>query len=92
MDYQTTGQDSQNAGKYTAIGIVVIIALALWYFYAKRAPVDGIQNQSAEQAQLPAPSSGNTTADISSDLNQIPDTSADLDAAAAAAAKDIQSL
>jgi len=86
------GQDSSNGTRYAVIGIVIIIALALWYFYAKRAPVDGIQTQSAEQAQLPAPSSGNTTADISSDLNQIPDTSAALNADASASANDIQSL
>lgn len=58
------------------VSAVVLIALAFWYFSAKSPTV--VTTPTA---------SDNTTAAISSDLSQIPDVSADLDAAAAASAQ-----
>jgi len=74
------------------IGAAVIIALGLWYFYGTQAPVASPESSAVDQTQIPAPSSGNTTADISADLSQIPDTSAALDADAAASADAVSSF
>ena len=69
------------------IGAIVIIALGLWYFYAKPAPTAAPQTSAVEQAQTPGVTAGNTTADISADLAQVPDTSAALTADASASAQ-----
>jgi hypothetical protein len=63
------------------IGIVVIIALAFWYFSASpvQAPTTSTQTQS-----------DNTVAAISADLNQTSDGSAELNQAAAASAQVVQ--
>ena len=73
------------------IGIVVVIALALWYAYG-RTPATNTWSSSLGQTEAPALSSGDTTADIASDLSQTPDTSAALNADAAASAQAVQSL
>lgn len=74
---------------------VVVIALGLVYF-AMKSPVTNEAatdtQVSIEQMQIPAPTEGNTTADITTDLNQIPDISAALDADATEVANDLQSL
>lgn len=87
------------AVKYIA-GVVGVIVLALigWYFYAIQnepvatVPTVATSTGSAAETPLPALSGGNTTADITNDLNQIPDASAALDADAAASAQGVQSL
>lgn len=94
MDYQPMDQvteGSSNKVLYVVVIIVVIAIFAIWYFAGKQAPVVETQQQSAvEQSQLQPLSSGNTTADISSDLNQIPNTSPALDADAAASSQSVQ--
>ena len=83
-------------GVWYAVGAVVIIALGFWYFYGTRVPVTeesaGAQASTVEQTQMPTLTAGDTTADISADLSQIPDDSAALDADASAAANDISGL
>lgn len=73
------------------IGIVVV-ALGLWYYYGMRAPTPVTETSSVAQTQIPALTGGDTTADISADLGQIPDTSAALDADAAATAEAVSGL
>lgn len=62
---------------------LIIIVLGLWYFYGVRAP----STDSQQNAPLTA---SNTTTDISSDLDQIPDDSASFDADAAASAENVE--
>ncbi|TSC71172.1 MAG: hypothetical protein G01um101449_100 [Parcubacteria group bacterium Gr01-1014_49] len=69
---------------------VVIIALGLWYYYGKQTSSTGTESPAAQQAASDV--SGNTTIDISADLDQIPDVSADLDQDAAAADQAVQGL
>lgn len=69
---------------------LVVIALAAWYFYGSKTPA--ADTSAVEQTQIPALTGGDTTADISTDLSQMPDTSAALDADAAASASAIQGL
>ena len=82
---------------YAALAIVVVaLALGLWYFFAvtpvtEEQPAE-TQASNVEETQIPALTGGNTTADISADLNQVPDTSAALDADAAASANAISGL
>lgn len=92
-------QSSPNTTPYIVGVVVVIAALALWYFYSTQtspinteAPTATTQTSPTDQAQTPAATTGNTTADISTDLNQAPDSSAALDADAAASASDLNSL
>lgn len=89
-----TPPPSHTNGVWYAVGAVVVIALGFWYFYTRPAPVPATDTQSTavEQAQIPALTGGNTTADISADLGQIPDASAALDADASAAASAISGL
>ncbi len=81
---------SHGNGAWYAIAAVVVIALGLWYYYyGTRTPEEqpaGTRASAVEQTTIPALTGGNTTADISADLSQIPDTSAALDADAAASA------
>ena len=88
---QRTNQSSSIAIWYV-IGAVVIIAFAFWYFYGKQTSTTDTQSTVVEQTQTPAQSSGNTTADISADLNQVTDASVGLDADASATGGDINSL
>jgi hypothetical protein len=108
MDYQPMGQEpspvmnqapapmpSQGSanGIWYAVGAAVVIALGLWYFYGTSAPATTtVESTAVEQTALPALTGGNTTADISADLNQIPDTGAALDADASAAASALSGL
>ena len=74
------------------IGILIImVTVAFLYFSAKQAQAPTTTESTAvEQTQIPPLASGNTTADISADLNQVPDTSAALDQAATASAQAVQ--
>lgn len=94
---QTPEPEGHSNGLWYVVGAVVIIALGLWYFYGTKAPA--VENQTAgtqastiEQTQIPPLAGGNTTADISANLNQVPDTSAALNADATAAANAISGL
>lgn len=86
MDYQTD-QDSSSGKAWYIVAIIVIVALGVWYYYGKQA--SSVGTESPATAQMPA---ANTTEDISADLSQIPDVSADLDTDAAAAAQAVQGL
>lgn len=88
---QPMEQDSSNKVWYL-IGAAVIIALGLWYFYGVKAPTADTGTSAVTEVQIPELTGGNTTADISADLSQIPDTSAALDADAAASASAIGDL
>lgn len=76
---QTTNQNSST--KWYAVGAVVIVAFAFWYFYVKQSPDINTQ-----------PTESGTTADISADFDQIQDVSAELDADASAVSSDLQAL
>jgi uncharacterized protein HemX len=82
--------DQGSSLRWYLIGTVIILALGLWYFYGKQESVIDTQSSAIEQTQLPALSTGDTTADISADLNQTPDDSAALDQDAAASAQAVQ--
>ena len=90
MDYQT----NQNSGAtWYIVGVVVVIAvLALWYFYPAQTQNAGTESSAVEQVQTQPLSSGNTTADISADLNQTTNGSALLDQDAAASAAAVSSF
>lgn len=104
MDYQPMDQTAPQAlepmneqGSPAAIGyiigLVVIIALGLWYVYGQPAAVINDVNPSvAEQSQEVPLSSGDTTSDIANDLNQTPDSSAALNADVTASVQEVQSL
>lgn len=83
-------EQNSSKGMWYLIGALIIVALALWYFYGGQTP--SAKAPTTEEAPLPDLSTGDTTADIASDLNETPDISADLEAAAAAAAREIDSL
>jgi len=78
------------------IGAIVVIALVVAYFILGSPVTDeeitGSQATTEQQTEMPALTSGNNTVDISADLGQIIDTSAELDADAAAVASDLQGL
>mgnify|MGYP001561770576 CR=1 FL=1 len=83
--------ENQSTGRTVGIVVaVIVVGLGFWYFVMKSPATDS--QTSVEQVQIPAPTVGNTTADISADLNQIPDTSTALDAEAAATANEFNSL
>lgn len=95
MDYQPTGQsltqDSSSKMPYI-IGVVVVVVLAFWYFYSVQSPALNTESTATEQTQLTTLPDGNTTADISADINQLPDSSAELDQDAAASAEAVGSF
>lgn len=62
------------------VGAIVIIAFATWYFYEPRTPIDSTESTAVL-------SGGDTTADISADLDQITDDSSALDQDASASAE-----
>ncbi|MSU74160.1 hypothetical protein EXS57_00065 [Candidatus Kaiserbacteria bacterium] len=72
------------------IGALVVAALALWFVFGMKQTTD-TGTSAIEQTQMPALSGGDTTADITADLGAV-DSSAALDAEAAASAQDVQSL
>lgn len=88
MDNQYNAQQGSSAVWWVA-GILVLVALAAWYFYGKQTPAPSTGTSTAEQTQLPAPTASNTTADISTDLSQLADDAAALNADAAASAADV---
>jgi hypothetical protein len=97
MDYQPMDQmnnRSSNKTWYVVILVVLIAIFALWYFSGDKAIAPVIEtpteSSATDQTQMPALSGGNTTADISTDLSQIPENSTDLNADADASVKDIQ--
>ena len=73
------------------IGILVLIALALWFVFGTQKAVVP-QTSALQEKQEASLTAGDTTADISADLNQTADTSAALDADAAASAQAVQGL
>ncbi|MCR4334098.1 MAG: hypothetical protein NUV60_03775 [Patescibacteria group bacterium] len=80
-------------GVWYVIVAVIIVVLGLWYFYGTRtSDSSDVPTSAIEQSQLPVLTGGDTTADITADLNQIPDTSAALGADAAAIAGEISNL
>lgn len=88
----STEQDSSNTVWYVVgVAVIVIAAVVLWYFYGMPKPVVDTTSTAIEQTQV-VPPANNTVGDISSDLNQIPDTSAALNQDAAAAAQAVQGL
>lgn len=88
---QSTNQNS--GGIWYLVGLIVIAGLALWYFYGNQMSWGPASEQSPTAAEaLPPISSGNTTADISSDLEQTANAAAALDQDAAASAQDVSSF
>lgn len=82
---------------YIAGAIVVIAALGLWYYSSLSPAADmssqtvGTETQTVSPAQqVTSLSSGNSVEDISADLTQTSDGSAELSQAAAASVQDIQ--
>lgn len=87
---------SSHAALYVVVGVVAVIAAAaVWYLSSlpqtQPATVE-TPTVTNETQPAQAPVSGNTTADISADLNQISDGSAELGADAAAVSSDLQGL
>lgn len=88
-------QSSSRAALYVVVGVVAVIAAAaVWYLSSlpQTQPAAPIPTATEQTQPAQSPASGNTTADISADLNQIPDSSAELGADAAAVSGDLQSL
>jgi len=81
---------------WCSIGIVVVlVALGLWYFYGTKPAAEqatDVPASALEETRLADPSVGNTTADISADLDQLSDGAAALDADAAATAEAVSAL
>jgi hypothetical protein len=92
MDNQPTDQMNEEASNnvWYLICIFIVIVLAGWYLYGRNAPTVNTESAATEQTQVTPLSSGNTTADITNDLNQTPDSSAALDQSAAASAQSVQ--
>lgn len=88
---QGATQNSSGATAYI-IGAVVVIVLVVAYFLLQSPANDGAINSQALDQTAPAFTEGNTTADISTDLDMIPDTSAVLEADASASASEVQSI
>ena len=82
-------QSSSNTTWYIVGAVVVIAAFALWY-YSAQTPSADMQNSAVEQTQALPLSSGNTTADISTDLTQTLNSSAELDQEVAASIQAVQ--
>lgn len=88
--------DSSTNMWYIVGAVVVIATLGLWYYSTLSPAADmpsqtiGMQAPAADSAQTTSLSSGNSVADISADLNQTSDGSAELSQAAAASVQDIQ--
>lgn len=89
-------QDSSTNMWYLVGAVVVIAALGLWYYSTLSPAADmpsqtiGTQAPATDSAQTTSLSSGNSVADISADLSQTSDGSAELGQAAAASVQDIQ--
>jgi hypothetical protein len=79
---------------YIIATVVIVAILGYWYFGSTNtlSPTATTQTSAGEQAQIPGLTAGNTTASISADLSQTPDTSAALTADAAASAQAVSGL
>ena len=79
---------------YIIATVVIVAVLGYWYFGSTNTslPTATTQTPSVEQTQIPGLTAGNTTANISADLSQTPDTSAALTADAAASAQAVSGL
>lgn len=73
------------------IGIIIIAAIALWLVYGKPSTVNAPSSSTAQADSAPL-SSGNTTANILSDINRTPDNTAALGTNATAATQAVQGL
>lgn len=94
---QTSGQTVEPGSSasiwYIAVAAVLVV-LAVAYFIMK-SPVPSevmTDSQALTEQTSPALTEGNTTADISADLDLIADPSAELDADSATVSGDLQSL
>ncbi len=99
MDYQTTPPmmpikepASMKPWYIGGAAAVVVLAALGWYYFGSQAPVASTQPSAAETTQAAPLTSGNTTADIQTDLNNTPNDSVMLNQDAAASAKAIQSF
>ena len=73
------------------VGVLVLVALALWYVFGT-SKTAGVETSALQETQSAPLTAGDTTGDISADLNQTADTSAALDADAIASAQAVQGL
>ncbi len=95
---QTVGptvEPSSSASMWYVVAAVVVVVLAIAYFIMKSPATSEVMTDSqalTEQTGTPALTEGNTTADISIDLNQLTDSSVALDADAAASESALQGL
>lgn len=80
--------DSSSKTTYLIGAIVVIAALGLWYYYSMQ-PQTATAPTTLEESPAPL-TSGDTTADISADLSQLPDDTATLNQNAAASADAVE--
>jgi len=71
--------DQGSAKMWWIIGIIVVVAVAGWYFYGNKTPSSGVQTSA-----IP-----NTTTDIANDLVATPDVSAGLTADEATSAQTV---
>ncbi|MEK7126451.1 MAG: hypothetical protein AAB517_01135 [Patescibacteria group bacterium] len=76
---------------YIVVAIVAIAALA-YFFMMPKTTTESTTDSQAVTETSPALTEGNTTADISTDLNQLVGDSAGLDTDAAAVSGDLNSL
>jgi len=92
MDPQTINSDSSGKTAYIVGAVIIVLALGLWYYYSAQSPLlDTFETSPTAQEQAPL-TSGDTTADISADLNQLPDDTATLNQNAAASAEAVESF
>ena len=104
MDYQepipptpvtTQNQDQKtpsNTVWYVVVAIIVVATIASFWYYSSVPVAQPTAIEQTTQDQASSLSSGNTTADISADFDQISDDSALLDQEAAVSAQDVSSL
>lgn len=78
-------QDKGSGMMWYVIGLIALVAIAAWYFYTPKAAAPTTSPSQAGAADT------STTA-LNQELNQIPDNSAELNQAAAAAAADVSSF
>lgn len=94
---QVIDQSSSSNMWYIAGAVIVIAVLALWYYSTQTPSVNtqspivvGTETSAVDVAQTAPLSSGNSVADILTDLNQTLDGSAELSQAAASSAEAVQ--
>jgi hypothetical protein len=92
---QATEQNSSVNMWYIVALVVVIVLVGVTYYVMNSSPTDNSimdSRASTEQTVTETPVAGNTTADITSDLDQVLNTPESLDADAAILSGDLQSL